>query len=101
MTCLMLEGWKLRWYDHDRGKVNLTDHLALMFGCKQCQSIQGFLAIDDSGSTRCPIKTITLLKECMLHNALIVMYWCIPLADIFDYNEEWLDVFFNKKHVSP
>ena len=101
MTHLMVQGWKPRWYNPDNGDVILTDHIARMFGCQQCRAIRGFPSVDDSWSTQCPIDAIVPLKECMPRNAFTDMYRCLHFADDFDNDEEWSDVYFDKKHVSP
>jgi hypothetical protein len=72
-----------------------------MFGCQQCRAIRGFPSVDDSWSTRCPIDAIAPLKECMPCNAFTDMYRCLHFADDFDDDEEWNDIFFDEKHVSP
>ena len=101
MTHLMMQGWKPRWYDPDNGSVILTDHIARMFGCQQCRAIRGFPSVDDSWSTRCPIDAIAPLKECMPRDAFADLYRCLHFADDFDDDEEWSDIFFDEKHVSP
>jgi hypothetical protein len=41
------EGWKPRWFANN-GTVILLEHVARMFGCQQCRSIQGFSSINAS-----------------------------------------------------
>ena len=101
MTNLMMQGWKPRWYDPDKGCVILTDHVARMFGCQQCRGIRGFPSVNDSWSTRCSIGAVAPLKECMLHDAFTNLYWCLHFADDFGDDEEWGDIYFDEKHVSP
>ncbi len=57
--------------------------------------------MDDSWSTRCPIDAIAPLKECMPCDAFTDLYRCLHFADDFDDDEEWSDIFFEEKHVSP
>ena len=101
MTHLMMQGWKPRWFDPDNGTIILADHVARMFGCQQCRSIRGFPSIDECWSTRCPLDSIAPLKESMPRDAFTDMYRCLHFADDFDEDEEWSDIFFDEKHVSP
>ncbi len=94
MMHLMLQGWKLHWYNPGSRNVILMDHVACMFGCQQCQLIQGFPLINNSWSTQCPIDAFAPLKEYRLHNAFTDMYWCINFADDFDGDKMWSDIFF-------
>ena len=101
MTPHMNQGWKPRWFDPDGGNVILSDHVARMFGCQQCQLIRGFPSVDNSWLTRCPINAIAPLKECMPRDAFSDMYRCIHFSDDYDDKEEWRDIFLDKKHLLP
>jgi hypothetical protein len=48
------------------------------------------------------VDSIASLKESMTCDAFTDMYRCFHFADdFFDKDEEWNDIFFDKKHVMP
>ncbi len=98
MMHLMMKGWKLRWFDPNKGNVILTDHVAYMFRCQEGRAIQGFLSVDASWLTQCPINAIVLLKESMPCNTFTNMYWGLHFSEKFDDNKEWSKIFFDEKH---
>jgi hypothetical protein len=63
----------------------------------------GFPSINNSWSTWDPLEAIGPLKECMPQEAFRDMYHCMHFIDDFDNESpnEWSDVFFNIKHLSP
>ncbi len=101
MSYLMLGGWKLRWFGSDKGIIIEDDHVARMFGCQQCRSMRGFPSIDDCWSTRCPIDSITPLKESMPRDAFTDMYQVFHFADDFEGEEEWSYHFVDEQHLTP
>ena len=98
--------YKPKYYNPAKEQVIKTHHVARFFGVHLARMIRGFPSIEDTWSTREPLKHVHTAVESMPKNAYIDMYRCMHFSDDWEVNEDgsgetyWEDVFEDARYGS-
>ena len=98
--------YKPKYYDPTKERVIETHHVARFFGVHLARMIRGFPSINDTWSTREPLKHVSTAVESMPKNAYIDMYRCMHFSDDWEESQDgngetyWEDLYQDAKFGS-